>query len=288
MATFDWKMFAMKRILCVGMGGGCDAIFAYGLAQHLLELPGDERPIEVVYGNCTSRRSLEDLEPISDHVWRFRAPVRALKAGETGYGALLVEQSLPRGSRGCPLLLFIEKAAPEDTPTTLLARNREKLLHQLAALAFDLVIGIDAGGDSLTGGIDWTTHPSLGRDRQVLALFSALSDAHGVPFYHMVVAPGCDGESSRDQLQAALFDSHHDRHILGSFAASVLLPHTQALSTPLSRSRTPNIVEDVCTGALSPDEDDLITVPRHGQPKIPRSFLNQVYVLTWSNFQLPL
>jgi hypothetical protein len=50
--------------------------------------------------------------------------------------------------------------------------NKLSLLEDIKQLQFDYIFGVDTGGDSLTGGIDWHDHPSLGRDRQMLALLT--------------------------------------------------------------------------------------------------------------------
>lgn len=282
----SWEFFSQlegiagKRVLCVGLGGGCDVIFACAIAQLLQSLTPP--PHEVVYANSSGIRSTKGLEQVSESVWRVGGDQpRPLEPGETGYGQTIIEQSLPRGAQGCPLIFFVDKNIEGDTPATLTERNRSKLLPQIEALGFDTIIGVDAGGDSVTGGVDWQESPAFGRDRQMLAV---LSSALWASFLHVVVGPGCDGESSESALRGAFHRLQEAGILLGSFDMDErLLSSIRPLAQSLARNRTPNIVEDCASGALVADQDGMVVVPRMEKPRLPIRWLTRGLVLRWES-----
>jgi hypothetical protein len=83
------------------------------------------------------------------------------------------------------------------------AMNIDSLVNGLQHLKIDVVIGVDNGGDSLTGGADFQNDCRDARDVQVLASLIAAQELGVCRFLHVVFGPGCDGESSEEMLSGA-------------------------------------------------------------------------------------
>jgi hypothetical protein len=208
---FAWPDLRGQRTLAIGLGGGSDAITAYAIA-HLLDA-------DVAYGN-TKHELDADLVQISPRIARLDE--RAVVRGKTK-----IERRLPRGPLGSPLVF----ALPRDEAPDALAR-------ELAALAFDLVIGVDTGGDVLDG----STHGSRGRDRRMLDVIRQLD----VPALLVVVALGADGQQPRDWLEMAMEAEVAAGRYRGAFSLEPLLvPRSRSLarvgqtSGPAARAATP-------------------------------------------------
>lgn len=230
---FSWPDLAGQRALVVGLGGGSDAITAYAIARGL--------GAHVAYAN--TKHALDaDLILLSPHIGRL--PDRAPIAGTTK-----IERRLPRGPHGSPLVL----ACGRDEPTAALAR-------ELAALAFDCVIGVDTGGDAL----DTSWRGSRGRDRRMVDVLGGL----GVPVLLAVVAPGSDGQQSRDAIEAAIDAAHAAGRYLGAFSLAPYVPILRDHGRYLGADRTPNIICQAFDDARDPVE-----VPRGQRPRIARSWL---------------
>ena len=59
------------------------------------------------------------------------------------------------------------------------AANCAALSSSLQLLQAQMLVGVDMGGDSLTGGKDFDSDPELGRDRQVLRALAEAENARG-------------------------------------------------------------------------------------------------------------
>lgn len=235
---FAWPDLRDRRVLVLGLGGGSDAICAYAIASSLGP--------DVAYGN--TKHALDtDLSPISPHIGRIpdAAPVR---------GTTKIERRLPRGPDGSPLVLACERDEPTDA-----------LVTELTALAFDHVIGVDTGGDAL----DTSERGQRGRDRRMVDVLRRL----GVPVLLVVIAPGCDGQQSRDTLEVALRGEHAAGRHRGAFSLEPVLPILREHGRELGAERTPNII---CRAF---DEDtDPVEIPRGRRPRIPRAWLTSAVV----------
>jgi hypothetical protein len=228
--TFTWPDPTGERVLVLGLGGGSDAICAYAIAHGLGP--------DVAYGN-TKHALDDDLVRISPRIGRIPdgAPLR---------GTTKIERRLPRGAHGSPLVLAH-------------ATETYKLTDELAALAFDRVIGVDTGGDAL----DTTSN---GRDRRMLDVLRGLD----VPVLLAVLAPGADGQLSREVLDRALVATDRYR---GAFSLAPYLPILREHGRALGEERTPNII---CR-AFDHDTDP-VEVPRGRRPHIPRAWLMHGFV----------
>jgi ubiquitin len=278
--TFTWKPYLehRKKILVLGMGGGCDVFAAYAVA---LQIEAMYPSAVVLYGNCISPRNLDGHPQLATHLYTVPPgePAKLADKSSGYYGTTMLEQSIPRGQEDSPVLFVVPKKTGDITDVT--RENQAAFLEGLQTLAPDFVVGVDNGGDSLTGGIDFADgDPELGRDRQVLR---ALSKS-GVDFLHLVAGPCCDGESTEDEMLGAIQAADVVGSYLGNFSLADVLPTMYTRSSQLDPSRTPNIMHSALVGELEPAESvsldgtPRVVVPRHRKPAVPVAWLTRGFM----------
>lgn len=230
-----------QRILVLGMGGGCDIFAAYALARQLAQIHAAST---VLYGNCVGRREMVGCVKVSDFLWSTPEKVVPLKPGDQAYGSVRLELSCPRGPEGSPLLFVVPGRRGEIERIT--AENLAAVVPALGAVSPDLIVGVDCGGDSVTGGIDWRGSPEAGRDMQVLRCFRE----SGVPFVHAVLGPGCDGESEEAAMLSSCQRLAAEGCLRGVFDVQALLADMAGCCRTLKGTRTPNLMQRAANGDL--------------------------------------
>lgn len=309
-----------RRVLVVGMGGGCDSFSAYAIASHLAAVAAasasastTKNTTEVLFANCIGPRPLpSDFTQVTPECFRCGAERPPLDPESTGYGTVDLERSLPatyaggQQSVGSPYFLVIAKAPEEKGEKGGQEEAAEEEARQLAvlealtttncaavtaaveALDCDVVVGVDNGGDSLTGGVDFHEgqHPDTGRDRQVLLALQAWASRGAAPpeaspqrqrrAVHVILGPGCDGESTAAQLDAAVGGADEDGLVLGAFALDErVIGPMKHVSKNVTPDRTPNVVVAAFEAQAAPGSDPsaATVVPRNLRPEIPQRWL---------------
>jgi hypothetical protein len=92
----------------------------------------------------------------------------------------------------------------------------------------------------------------------------------GLPFWHIVVGPGSDGETSCEKLEWVFRCQEHNGRYRGCFSLGPILAEMTSLSAPLSRKRTPRIIEAAAAGRLHSQGAGRVVVPRGERPVVPR------------------
>jgi len=232
------RLTESTRAMVIGMGGGCDVFAATAYA----DIWRAENPTATVLcGGCTGPREIpSSFESLAQHVYRLPATAEPLVPGDEGYGSFRLECSVTRSAEGGPFVLVVPQSGKHSgTVDEITATNTAAVIESLTALRIDQVLAVDLGGDSLSGGADFERDAELGRDRQVLHALSASK----LPFVHLVVAPGCDGETSVVSMQAAIKAADERGQLLGIMPRlGGALPTMTKLAATLSPSRTPNII----------------------------------------------
>uniref|UniRef100_A0A6V2MKT9 Uncharacterized protein n=1 Tax=Emiliania huxleyi TaxID=2903 RepID=A0A6V2MKT9_EMIHU len=295
------------------MGGGCDVLGALAFAQAWeARSPG----ATVLFANCVSPRPMPSHEQLAPHLWRCPPNVVPLAAGDGCYGSTRLEQSLPRGAEGVasgspgrlaschrppcrpagsPFLLVVPEDGKGPSSVEEVTRaNTGAITSSLARLRVDAILAVDLGGDSLTGGVDFASDPECGRDRQVLHALRASR----IPCTHLVLGPGCDGESAVGAMRAAVRHVDESGALLGVVPLAPLLEPLCRHSAPLAPNRTPNIIKSALERAAAPPEaadegdgegsgaarPDLCTINRHGNTAhVPWSWLTVALAIKLSD-----
>ncbi len=329
--SFPWETMIRqhKNVLVIGLGGGTDCFSAFNLYRDLrenLEPPKDgQHTTRFFYGNACEPSWIDtDLHEIENSlyattdetnkdngaynaIWRFKADLdggepRPLQEGETIYGSTKLEQSLPRGVDG-PLLVQLSKNNEEDI---------DKLAQALKLSRFDLIIGIDNGGDAIakaassnnaakprsaTSSASVAPAPVGGRDQMMLAAIKRSNKKCIIA----VVAPCCDGETKYEDMRQSLGREGY----IGYTQLETWYSRYAAQCHNLGTTRTPNIVLsavmrlldkvdriETYTSSSSGVEEidqDFVRVPlrRHNekamQPEVPRQWLCSAFFYTFSS-----
>jgi len=241
-----------SRILVIGMGGGCDVFSAYAVYLSLSKMFGQEH--DILYANSKSAKflksDLEGHENITEGLYKVPPQQIILEKGsdESLYGTSKLTQSLPRHTNGSPYIFVLPTESKDLAIAT--RENQEGMKKAFNILNTDFIIGVDTGGDSITGGMDWEGSADLGRDVQMQ---NAIVQS-GIP--HLIVAfgPGSDGESSVKTMNEAVTRLEKQGCFLGAFPLKDLLLEVRPWTENLSSMRTPNICYAAATGQ-TPEEN---------------------------------
>jgi hypothetical protein len=315
--------FRSGKVAVLGMGGGCDILTAFTVAKLLPGLPRD-----AVYGN-TKRTMDEWCRPMEGSDlggYLFTTAPGCpcpLVAGANYYGTCGIDASVPQltteepreligghepnatsASSGrviAPLLLRIPKV-PKLPGSRADEGELKAIAGALVAHGFTAFIGVDAGGDSITGGIDHNGDPSTGTDQMChrVLLYT------GLPYIQLVCGLGCDGESTDAQLRDTL--ERLAPRLLRSVDDSQTAPHLhrmtaewvgmfERLNGPLGSSRTPALMAHavravdasdggwsrmVALGSADPSKVPRAVIDRGLQPEIGFDLLTSYVLVQWT------
>ena len=251
---FRFNFYEYKKIFILGLGGGSDIISAYAV-QFLFDFSEQSK---IVYGN-TKREFDKDLEHITPNICRL--PPKQTDTDDQSINSwtkIRIDRSIPRGYNGCPYIVHCT------------SDSSKVLSREIDSLGFDLVIGIDTGGDALIEGAE--SGPQ-GRDKEMVEILKRSN----IPLLIFVLAPGCDGESQEDQILHSFHDQDKAGKYLGSCSITPLIPYFEDLTHIISEINTPNIIKRVFYGELAPNEMGKILIPREKHPLISKVWLSHCF-----------
>lgn len=266
--------FRTGRVLVLGLGGGCDIITAYVVAQNLPGLSRDaiwgntKRNLDtscIPYGSrgtaasCgtddagepgagttlpglfTTAEGSKDIESGTNYYGTCgidaAVPHRRLSSSGVGSSTADVADKAADGPIIAPLILQVPKIDQHRPDARVDESALQQLAKSLRRAGVTAIVGVDAGGDSITGGIDHNGDPSTGTDQ----LSHRVCLYTGLPYIQIVCGLGCDGESSDSLLRSTLrdlapkalrhsvsvrtpADQHDDAHALSAVTPP---PHTR-------------------------------------------------------------
>jgi len=251
-----------QRVLVVGIGGGSDAIMAYALAAHLQHTAGASG----IYGSTTRGHDLPATEAMlsasggvacAPYLWSLQGQPVALTSGQGAVpGSVTIDNSLPRGNDGSPLLCVLPASTDSDGLQALTASIRQ--------LGVDRIFAVDAGGHVF--------RQRAGRDVRMLGL---LTDV-GCPVTLAVFGPGCGGSAELSTLIEYVRERDRARRYEGCMRINPLVPLIAPLAAGLAPDRTPNMMLDA---AHRPDSMP-VRVRRGANPTIPAGWLSHILFFT--------
>jgi len=277
------------RILVIGMGGGCDIFTAYSIYLKLRKLFGQEK--EILYANTKSasflKTDLQGHEKITEGLYKLPDGLMVLEKGcdKSCYGTSKLSQSIPRHSNGSPYI-FVLPTESKD-PIIATRENQEAMEKAFKNLKADVIIGIDNGGDCITGGMDWEGSAELGRDVQMLNSIVK----SGIPHLILACGPGCDGESSVKTMNETVTRLQKQGSYLGAFKLKDLVTEVRPWTENLSPMRTPNICYSAImgqtpeeNGSQEVDDVEYLKLVRHCSTQwIPRNWLSHGLAFNFSS-----
>ncbi|WP_372371045.1 DUF1152 domain-containing protein [Candidatus Uabimicrobium sp. HlEnr_7] len=244
---FDFAQLRKRRILCLGIGGGSDAISAFVCAQILKDIA-----VDIAYGN-TKLNGNKDICLLSTHIGYVKScevPITKVRHGTTD-----IDSSLSRGSHHSPLIFLLDKQNPDIIEQ--LAREIIDLNH------FDFIIGVDTGGDALK-----TKNAAKSRDVMMLKVLRATK----LDSMLFVLGMASDGISPH-KLKPRLKNLCSSNSYLGYFPLAPYQNMLNRCSLGLAASRTPKII----LSALDSSSKE-IKVKRGGYYTVQREWLVNGFV----------
>ena len=245
-----------KRVLSVGIGGGSDCISAYALAAWLRENNPDA---DVMYASCVKHpKQFSGFQETREGVFK-----RSQELMDGRIATINIMLGLPRDKFGSPFALHM----PDND-----ARRPEIMQNMISVIEPDIIFAIDTGGDGLTGGAKEKDKEN--GDRKSLRALRKC----GASFVFLVFGPGCDGESTIEEMEKAIRRENESNAFLGGFDLREILEVMSPHEPSVREDGTPNTPNVMMDAKREIDKDPacasfLHLVRRHKNPRIPRRWL---------------
>ena len=258
---FDFRSISGTKFFVLGIGGGNDVIGAYAVARLLKKGRPDS---EVLYGSClSSKKDYIGFVQIFEGLYIRDSENKELNENHS----LKSVQTLKEfdGDLCVPYVIIADDK-----------REAGRITKETINYFKDYtIITIDNGGDSLTGGKD-------GKRRFDYRNLLCLKEM-AIPFYHIILGLGCDGESDIKAIQTMLFCQKQS--VLGEFSmnavADIFSPMLNSIRHP-EREHTDTtviIVEVRDFIGKNQTDEQLYLVPRHErETKVPYVWINKAVV----------
>jgi len=263
---FDITSIKPKKCFVLGIGGGNDGAGAYAIAT-LIKTNNPQS--QVSYGLCVSPK---------ENYLGFKEIVKE---------GLYVRNPIYNELHNHPSLKLMQTLKKFDTklgePYIIITnRKNEEAITKNVIEHFNqqTIITVDNGGDSLTGGKEGED----GFDHKNILFLKKMC----IPFYHIVLGLGCDGESNIETIKNMLYLQREA--CLGEFLmndiANIFSPMLEEISNPKRKNvDTTKIITDVNNFIkLNGDNEQLYIVPRHERKtRIPYMWINKGIVFQGSD-----
>jgi hypothetical protein len=259
---FDFGSISGTKFFVLGIGGGNDVVGAYAVARLLKKEHSDS---EILYGSCFSSNKKNYIGFVQIFEGLYIRESKNYELNENH--SLRLVQTLKEfdGDLCIPYVII----ADDKRKTGRITKETINYFRDYT------IITIDNGGDSLTGGKDG----KCGFDHRNLLCLKEMA----IPFHHIILGLGCDGESDTKSIQTML--SYQKQSVLGEFSmnevADIFSPMLNSISHP-ERENTDTtviIVEVKDFIEKNPMAKQLYLVPRHERrTKVPYTWINKAVV----------
>ena len=260
-----------KRILILSIGGGNDYISAYSIAKWISKLyPGIDL---ILASSIEIKGEYKPLTKINDHLFTIEDFLPEFDFEIKNHSIRLIAQGIKNETMNLPYFVAINNDKPEKINLAY-----QELFDKVMP---DCIFTVDNGGDSITGGLEGVN----GFDQNNLQALIEMEK----PFHHLVIGPGCDGESSiEDFNECILMQLENFRGIFDIGKTFDLIytnvKHNSEVMLEMDhRWSTMRIIFEAIQKVKQGSGDELFTVPRHNKnQKIPFIILQSVLVFCYN------
>ena len=265
---YNFPLLENKKVLVVGIGGGSDVVGAYGISRYLKEKNPNAK---ITYSVSVSPKTKYlGLEKLSHCLYKRNTHNNIEIVKELDHTLSLVVKIQEFDNNEQPFLIVRPKYRVELTVKEHQKEVAKAFKETLDIINPDIIIAVDGGGDSLTGGVSDNVEKEFDRTG-IRAL-----QQYGKPFTYIVMGAGCDGESTMEMLKGAIKFENKNGSFLGHFDLIPFIDKWENLSSKLLQNdRTPNIMR-IANNALKVNpkrEYELTIIDRHRRPQIPLKWL---------------
>ena len=260
-----------KKVLILSTGGGNDYIGAYSIAKLISKY---YPKVEVVFASSIEiRGEYKPLIKLKDYLFTIDDFLPEFDFEIKNHSIRLIARGIKNEEMNLPYFVSINNDKPEKIKLAY-----QELFDEVMP---DCIFTVDNGGDSITGGLDGAN----GFDQ---ANLKALLEM-GKKIYHLVIGPGCDGESSiEDFNECILMQFENFRGIFDIGKAVELIysnvRHNSEVMLQMDhRWSTMRIIIEAIQKVKQGFGDELFTIPRHNKnQKIPFNILQSVLVFGYN------
>lgn len=265
-----------KRILILSIGGGNDYIGAYSIAKLISKFyPGIDL---ILASSIEIKGEYKPLTKINDHLFTIEDFLPEFDFEIKNHSIRLIAQGIKNETMNLPYFVAINNDKPEKI----------KLAYQelFDKVMPDCIFTVDNGGDSITGGLEGVN----GFDQNNLQALIEMEK----PFHHLVIGPGCDGESSIEDFNECILTQLENFRGIFDIGKTFDLIYTnvkhnsEVMLEMDHRWSTMRIIFEAIQKVKQGFGDELFTVPRHNKnQKIPFNILQSVLVFCY-NYEISI
>lgn len=261
-----------KKVLILSMGGGNDYIGAYMIAKLIKEY---YPKVDLVFASSIIIEGpYKPLIKLNDFLFTIDDFLPAIDFKIKNHSIRLIAQGIKNEKMNLPYFVAVNKNDPEKGKLAY-----QKLFDEVNP---DCIFTLDNGGDSITGGLDGIN----GFDQTNL---KTLLDM-GISFHHLVIGPGCDGESSVEDFNKYIemyIDNFRGIFNIGKAVDLIFnnVSHNSEVMLQMDRRwSTMRIIFEANQKVKEGSGDEFFTIPRHSKDqKIPFRILQSALIFDHTN-----
>jgi len=260
-----------KKVLILSTACGNDYIGAYSIAKLIRK---HYPKVDLVFASSIKiREEYKPLVKLNDYLFTIDDFLPAYDFEIKNHSIRLIAQGIKNEKMNLPYFVAVNENEPEKGKLAY-----QKLFDEVMP---DCIFTLDNGGDSITGGLDGEN----GFDQTNL---KTLLDM-GKKIHHLVIGPGCDGESSVEDFNKYI--EMHIENFRGIFnigeAVELIYSNVRDNSEVMwqtdDRWSTMRIIFEANQKIKKGSGNELFTVPRHNKnQKIPFNILRSVLVFCYN------
>lgn len=141
-ARFEFPDINHKRVLILGMGGGCDIYTAHTLG---CDLSNKYKAAHISVASATNSRDLTGHRPVlleTPHI--LTIPPAQVPGASLVPRQSFLEQTIPHWPDGSPLVIIMPSGHPRVTER--IRENCELLIPELQSMSYDFIVGVTMEG----------------------------------------------------------------------------------------------------------------------------------------------